>query len=177
MQFPSLESYLEWINVSAFSASVNHESVKASISVRNCNQASLLAGPSRPERQSNNVWVGPVALSTTEIFKMYPERASGVAREFTEHTREHALTLAHIMRASARAFLCNRCVRSSMGNTSDVIFVGGVDFFYSPVAEGQLSHPIHASPHARGQAEVGAGCGRVEAVGGKVVRAGRGKEK
>lgn len=79
VQFPSLESYLEWINVSAFSASVNHESVKASISVRNCNQASLLAGPSRPERQSNNVWVGPVAPSTTEIFKMYPERTSGVA--------------------------------------------------------------------------------------------------
>lgn len=100
-----------------------------------------------------------------------------MAREFTEHTREHALTLAHIMRASARAFLCNRCVRSSLGNTSDVIFVGGVDFFYSPVAEGQLSHPIHASPHARGQAEVGAGCGRVEAVGGKVVCAGREGER
>lgn len=47
--FSSLESYLEWINVSAFSASVNQESVKASISARNCNQASLLAGPSRPE--------------------------------------------------------------------------------------------------------------------------------
>lgn len=75
MQFPSLESYLEWINVSAFSASVNHESVKASISVRNCNQASLLAGPSRPERQSNNVWVGPVLVNTTAIFKMCPDQA------------------------------------------------------------------------------------------------------
>lgn len=86
VQFPSLESYLEWINVSAFSASVNHESVKASISVRNCNQASLLAGPSRPERQSNNVWVGPAAPNTTEIFKMYPERASGVAPASSRNT-------------------------------------------------------------------------------------------
>lgn len=57
------------------------------------------------------------------------------------------------------------------GLTSDVIFVGGVDLFYSPVAEGQFPHPVHAAPHARGQAEVGAGGGRVEAVGGKVVRA------
>lgn len=112
MQFPSLESYLEWINVSAFSASVNHESVKASISVRNCNQASLLAGPSRPEMQSNNVWVGPVLVNTAEIFKMYPDQAVWLACEFTEHTREHALRLAHIMRVSTRAFLYNRCVRS-----------------------------------------------------------------
>lgn len=35
--------------------------------------------------------------------------------EFTEHTREHALTLAHIMRASARAFLSNRCVQELVG--------------------------------------------------------------
>lgn len=56
VQLSSLESsYLEWINVSAFSASVNQESVKASISARNCNQASLLAGPRRPETQRNIV--------------------------------------------------------------------------------------------------------------------------
>lgn len=60
VQFSSLESYLEWINVNAFSASVNQESVKASISARNCNQASLLAGPSRPETRGNIVWIGPV---------------------------------------------------------------------------------------------------------------------
>lgn len=41
--------------------------------------------------------------------------------------------------------------RCLLGITSDVIFVGGVDFFYSSVAEGQLSHPIHASPHTCGQ--------------------------
>lgn len=37
------------------------------------------------------------------------------------------------------------------GITSNVIFVGGVNFFYSSVAEGQLSHPVHASPYACGQ--------------------------
>lgn len=62
-------------------------------------------------------------------------------------------------------------VGGGRGLTSDVIFVGGVDLFYSPVAEGQFPHPVHAAPHARGQAEVGAGGGRVEAVCGKVVRA------
>lgn len=85
MQFQSLDSYLEWINVSAFSASVNQESVKASISVRNCNQASLLAGPSRPETQSNNVWVGLVLVNTTEIFKMFPDRAVWPARSQNTH--------------------------------------------------------------------------------------------
>lgn len=110
VELGALESYLEWINVSAFSASVNHESVKASISVRNCNQASLLAGPSRPETQSNNVWIGPVLVNTTEIYKMYPDQA--VWPVSSEHTREHALTLAHIMRVSAHAFVENRCVRS-----------------------------------------------------------------
>lgn len=57
------------------------------------------------------------------------------------------------------------------GNTSDVIFVSGVDFFHSSVAEGQLSHPVHASAHTCGQAEVSAGGRRVEAVCAKVVRA------
>lgn len=37
------------------------------------------------------------------------------------------------------------------GITSNVIFVGGVNFFYSSVAEGQFSHPVHASPYACGQ--------------------------
>lgn len=58
-------------------------------------------------------------------------------------------------RTSANSFLLDRSVQSSAaacwGITSDVIFVGGVDFFYSSVAEGQFSHPVHASPHARGQ--------------------------
>lgn len=57
-----------------------------------------------------------------------------------------------------------------LGITSDVIFVGGVDFFYSTVAEGQFSHPVHASPHACGQTKIGAGRGRVETVSAKVVR-------
>lgn len=57
-----------------------------------------------------------------------------------------------------------------LGITSDVIFVGGVDFFYSSVPEGQFSHPVHSSPHARGQAEVGTGRSGVETVSAKVVR-------
>lgn len=60
--------------------------------------------------------------------------------------------------------------RHLLGITSYVIFVGGVDFFYSSVAEGKLSHPVHASPHARGQAEISTGCGRMEPVSGKIVR-------
>lgn len=66
---------------------------------------------------------------------------------------------------------------SLLGITSDIIFVGGVDFFYSPVAESQLSHPVHTSPHTRGEAEIGTGCGCVKTVGGKVVCTGRDKEK
>lgn len=54
--------------------------------------------------------------------------------------------------------------------TSNVIFVGGVDFFYSSVAEGQFSHPVHASPHACGQTKIGAGGSCVETVSAKVVR-------
>lgn len=57
------------------------------------------------------------------------------------------------------------------GITSDVIFVGGVDFFYSSVAEGQLSHPVHAPPHTRGQTQVGTGGSRVEPVSAEVIRA------
>lgn len=56
------------------------------------------------------------------------------------------------------------------GITSDVIFVGGVDFFYSSVAEGQLSHPVHASSHARGQTQVGTGGRCVETISAEVVR-------
>lgn len=78
VQFSSLESYLEWINVSAFSASVNHESVKASISARNCNQASLLAGPSRPETQGNIVWVGPVLQIPLKISKFTLTKCCGM---------------------------------------------------------------------------------------------------
>lgn len=56
------------------------------------------------------------------------------------------------------------------GITSNIIFVGGVDFFYSSVAEGQFSHPVHASPHACGQTKIGTGRGCVETVSAKVVR-------
>lgn len=45
---PTLNTHLECMRVSAFSASVNQESVKASISALSCNQASLFAGPRRP---------------------------------------------------------------------------------------------------------------------------------
>lgn len=149
VQFSSLESYLEWINVSAFSASVNQESVKASISARNCNQASLLAGPSRPETQGNIVWVGPALRIPLKFFKIYPIQVVWHVC-FLEHTREHAHTQnAH---TNEYMYMCARFYSAACwGITSDVIFVGGVDFFYSSVAEGQFSHPVHASPHACGQ--------------------------
>lgn len=57
------------------------------------------------------------------------------------------------------------------GITSDVVFVGGINFFYSSVAEGQLSHPVHSSSHAGRQTQVGAGGGGVEAVRTEVIRA------
>lgn len=56
-----------------------------------------------------------------------------------------------------------------LGITSDVIFVGGVDFFYSSVAEGQFSHPVHASSHACGQTEIGTGRCCVETVSAEVI--------
>lgn len=48
LQSDLVRTYREWMSVSAFRASVNHESVRASISALSCNQASLLAGPSNP---------------------------------------------------------------------------------------------------------------------------------
>lgn len=155
VQFSSLESYLEWINVSAFSASVNQESVKASISARNCNQASLLAGPSRPETQGNIVWVGPALRIPLKFSKFTLTKC--VACALSEHTCEHARSHKHphnegmyICKLISPRQICKeqRCL---LGITSNVIFVGGVDFFYSSVAEGQFSHPVHASPHASGQ--------------------------
>lgn len=90
VQFSSLESYLEWINVSAFSANVNHESVKASISARNCNQASLLAGPSRPETQGNIVWVGP-ALRIPLKFSKFTLTKWHVCLQYTHmNMRKHS---------------------------------------------------------------------------------------
>lgn len=170
VQFSSLESYLEWINVSAFSASVNQESVKASISARNCNQASLLAGPSRPETQGNIVWIGPALQIPRKFSKCTLTMWCGMCAflKTCEHTQ--TLTNVHTMRActSADSFLFNPCC--VLGITSDVIFVGGVDFFYSSVAEGQLSHPVHTSPHACGQTQVGTGCCRVEPVSAEVIR-------
>lgn len=158
VQFSSLESYLEWINVSAFSASVNQESVKASISARNCNQASLLAGPNRPETQGNIVWVGPALRIPLKFSKFTLTKWCGMCA-FRTHTHEHAQTLTQThtqirARTSADSFLLDRSAqrqRCSLGITSNVIFVGGVDFFYSSVAEGQFSHPVHTSPHACGQ--------------------------
>lgn len=93
-----------------------------------------------------------------------------------EHTHEREQTPSH--RCPHDEGICERistrqvCAeqRRLLGITSDVIFVGGVDFFYSSVAEGQLSHPVHASPHACGQTKIGAGRGCVETVSAKVVR-------
>ncbi len=157
VQFSSLESYLEWINVSAFSASVNQESVKASISARNCNQASLLAGPSRPETQGNIVWVG-AAFEYHWNFQNLPwpsvvayvcfQNTHGNTRRHS-HKRPHNEST-HVCKLISTQQVCaeQRCL---LGITSDVIFVGGVDFFYSSVAEGQFSHPVHTSSHACGQ--------------------------
>ena len=53
--------------------------------------------------------------------------------------------------------------------TSDIVAVAGVDLFDAPVPEGQLAHPVDAAPHSRGQAQVGVGRRRMEAVRRKVV--------
>lgn len=174
VQFSSLESYLEWINVSAFSASVNHESVKASISARNCNQASLLAGPSRPETQGNIVWVGPALRIPLKFSKFTLTKWCGMCAY-----RTHAWTCADtrtkrphnegICKLIPTWQIC-REQHCLLGITSNVIFVGGVDFFYSSVAEGQFSHPVHASPHACGQTKIGTGRSCMETVSAKVVR-------
>lgn len=58
------------------------------------------------------------------------------------------------------------------GITSDVVFVGGVNFFYSSVAEGQFSHPVHSSPHTSGQAEVGTSGSSMESIRTEVISAG-----
>lgn len=63
------------------------------------------------------------------------------------------------------------------GITSDVVFVGGVNLFYSSVAEGQLSHPVHSSSHAGCQTQVGTGGGGMEAVRTEVIRAKKKKKK
>lgn len=55
------------------------------------------------------------------------------------------------------------------GITSDVIFIGGVNFFYSSVAEGKLSHPVHTSSYAGGQAQVGTSGSSVESVCAKII--------
>lgn len=57
------------------------------------------------------------------------------------------------------------------GITSDVVFVGGVNFFYSSVTEGQLSHPVHSSSHTGRQTQVGTGGGGMEAIRTEVIRA------
>lgn len=43
--------YLEWISVNAFNASVSHESVIASNSMRNWSHVSRLAGPRSPSEE------------------------------------------------------------------------------------------------------------------------------
>lgn len=127
VQFSSLESYLEWINVSAFSASVNQESVKASISARNCNQASLLAGPSRPETQGNIVWVGP-ALQIPLKFSKFTPWPSGVACElFRTHTWTRADSHtqkkpAHIMRGICK-HISTRGSRSACWGLPPTLFL------------------------------------------------------
>lgn len=97
-----------------------------------------------------------------------------------EHRDEHAQTQKRPQNEGIRKTYFYRtdysekcCLVRGVGGavfTSDVIFVGGVDFFYSSVAEGQFSHPVHASPHACGQTKVGTGRSCVETVSGKVVR-------
>lgn len=86
----------------------------------------------------------------------------------------HMNTNRHSHRCPHNEGICKRISmwqqRCLLGITSNVIFVGGVDLFYSSVAEGQFSHPVHASPHACGQTKIGAGRGRVETVSAKVVR-------
>lgn len=55
------------------------------------------------------------------------------------------------------------------GITSDVIFIGGVNFFYSSVAERKLSHPVHASSYTGCQTQVGTSGSSVESVCAKII--------
>lgn len=177
VKFSSLESYLEWINVSAFSASVNQESVKASISARNCNQASLLAGPSRPETQGNIVQVGrapqiPAKFSKFTLTKWwghvcFQNACTNMSVPSHKHAHNEGTYMCKVI-STQKISTGQLCLP---GITSNVIFVGGVNFFYSSVAEGQLSHPVHASPYACGQTQVGTGSCCMETISAEVIRA------
>lgn len=102
---------------------------------------------------------------------------SGAACVLLEHTRERAQTLTTKRPHNGSTYMANLfftkqiCTEQHclLGITSDVIFVGGVDFFYSSVAEGQFSHPVHASSHACGQTEIGTGRCCVETVSAEVI--------
>ena len=59
--------------------------------------------------------------------------------------------------------------------TANVVLVGVVHLLDTPVAEGQLPHPVHAAVDAGAQAQVGSWGRTVEAISGEVVRAGEGR--
>lgn len=157
--------YLEWINVSAFSASVNQESVNASISARSCSQASLLAGPNSPENQQKAMFeLAHFCKQLQKFQNLAPTRVVGLVEKpqsvFVD-THFHSPFPPSNPAICPEHFYC--------GITSDVVFVGGVNFFYSSVAEGQLSHPVHSSSHTGCQTQICTGGGGMEAVCTEVI--------
>lgn len=53
--------------------------------------------------------------------------------------------------------------------TPHIVFVRGIQFFDSSVAEGQFPHPVNPASDTRSQAQVGAGCSCMEAISCKTV--------
>lgn len=105
-------------------------------------------------------WPGPADLkcrvtlfgldqpSESKIFKIYPDQVAWHVCLQNTHVNTHPHNEG-IWTCISTEQMCTE-QRHLLGITSYVIFIGGVDFFYSSVAEGKLSHPVHASPHARG---------------------------
>lgn len=119
------KGHLELMMDRDLSACVSQESVRASTSALSCSQASLLAGPSRPEDGSQSDFV---LISGKE-----------------------------------------RVPLPSSWLTPHIVFVRAIQFFDTPVAEGQFPHPVDPAADTRGQAQVGAGCSCMEAISCKTV--------
>lgn len=130
----TIKGHLELMMDRDLSACVSQESVRASTSALSCSQASLLAGPSRPEDGSESECV---LISQSDAHK-------------TVH--------------SLHVFTC-----LSGWLTPHIVFVRGIQFFDSSVAEGQFPHPVNPAADTRSQAQVGAGCSCMEAISCKTV--------
>lgn len=86
-------AYREWMSVSAFRASVSQESVRASISALSCSQASLLAGPSRPEElKARELFPHRRVRSTSQIENTECSCSSHPQTLWYNHGTSHKLT-------------------------------------------------------------------------------------